>query len=127
MQGVPPNYIKVNNMKKLILVTALGVSFSSFAAPTFDLSSDTVIYTDISVSKAEAYETGVETLQQLQQLTGIQAYQKLNLVYSHTAKNSIKIGDGRVYVDEFADADGTLKYQARVKLTYSYKESGNNR
>lgn len=114
-------------MKKLILVTALAVSFQSYAAPTFDVSSNTVIYTDIAGSKAEAYETGMETLQQLKQLTSNQAYRKLNLVYDNTASISVKIDDGRVFVDEFADADGLIKYQARVKITYSYNEPGNNR
>lgn len=114
-------------MKKLILVIALAVSFQSFAAPRFDVSSNTVVYTDITASKAEAYETGIETLQQLKQMTSNQAYRKLNLVHDNTARISVKIDDGRVFVDEFADADGLIKYQTRVKITYSYNESGNNR
>ena len=44
-----------------------------------------------------------------------------------TVRSSIRINDGRVYVDEFADATGSLKYQAKVKLNYSYKEAGSNR
>lgn len=114
-------------MKKLILVTALAVSFQSLAASTFEVSSNTVVYTEIAASRAEAYEAGGVTLHQLKKLTGDQAYKKLNLTNLSAVRSSIKIGNGRVLVDEFADSDGSLKYRAKVKLTYSYNESGNNR
>jgi hypothetical protein len=114
-------------MKKLLLVTVLAASFQSFAASAFEVSSNTVVYTEEVTSRADAYETGIDTLQQFKQLTGNQAYQKLNLVNDNTSRSSVKINDGRVFVDEFADSDGVIKYQAKVKLTYSYKESGNNK
>ncbi|KXO14366.1 hypothetical protein AKG98_446 [Moritella sp. JT01] len=114
-------------MKTLILVTALTLSFQSLASPVREISSNTEIYIGITESRAEAYEQGVNTLQQLKLLTGNQAYKKLNLVNVSTVRNSVRVNDGRVYVDEFADADGSLKYQAKVKLSYSYKESGSNR
>jgi len=114
-------------MNKLILVTALTLSLQSLAVSATQISGNTAIYTAVTASRAEAYEAGVNTLQQLKLLTGNQAYQKLNLVNNSTIKNSIRVNDGRVYVDEFADADGALKYQAKVKLSYSYKEAGSNR
>lgn len=114
-------------MKKLILMTALTLSLQSFAASATQISANTEIYTGVTESRAEAYETGVNTLQQLKLLTGNQAYKKLNIVNTSTVRSSIRINDGRVYVDEFADANGSLKYQAKVKLNYSYKEAGSNR
>ena len=114
-------------MKKLILVTALTLSFQSLASPLIEISRNTEIYIGVTESRAEAYEKGVNTLQQLKLLTGNQAYKKLNIVDSSTVRSSVRVNDGRVYVDEFADADVALKYQTKVKLSYSYKESGSNR
>jgi len=109
-------------MNKLILVAALAVSFPAVAAFTHTMSSNTVVYTAVTENKAEAFETGIAALQELKQLTGQRVYQKLNVFDDQMIIRTLKVDRGRVFVDEFADVNGKIKYQAKLKLIYSYQE-----
>ncbi len=111
-------------MNKIILVTALAISFPSLAGPILSLTGNTEVYTQVTASKAEAYKAGIETLQELKSLTGKDAYNQLNLLNSSMIRGSIIVNDGKVFVDEFADSDGTINYQGKLKITYSYQKAG---
>ncbi len=113
-------------MKKLIPIFLAIVSFHSLAA-SFEQTRITEVYTPIVSSRAEAYEIGVQDLQALKNLSGYQAYRKLGLFSTSVLQRTIEIEDGYIVVDEFAEADGSLKYQAKVRVKYSFQESGSNR
>jgi hypothetical protein len=109
-------------MKKLFLATVLIISFPVLAVPSYEVTGNTEVYTEVATSKSAAYEKGIATLRMLKRLTGNQAYQKLNLFNDRMIRRSIQVDDGSVYVDEFSNLDGSLKYQAKLKIRYSYKE-----
>lgn len=113
-------------MNKLILVAVLAVSFPAVAAYTHEISNNTVVYTAVTENKAEAFETGIAALQELRQLRGHRAYQKLNIFDDKMVIHSLRVERGRVFVDEFADANGMIKYQAKLKVMYSYQEAGSD-
>jgi hypothetical protein len=82
-----------------------------------------MIQTTPAQSKQEAYQRGLNKLQQLSASSPVELKQALRIVGQDVASRSLHLNnDGYVTVNEYMDADGQIYYKGQVNVSYHYAE-----
>lgn len=76
-------------------------------------------------SKEAAYTSGQELAMELDGINQARLAQKLTISDNQLKYGSVKIDNWNVTVDEFANANGEVMYQASLNTRYSYRVKDN--
>ncbi|MDD9194428.1 DUF3316 domain-containing protein [Aliivibrio sp. S3MY1] len=76
--------------------------------------------------KDEAYNYGINKMQELQSMSSFQLSKKIKKnILSTPGLNSLKLTNSYVTVDEFIDSTGMLRYKPNVNISYKFKYRDN--
>ncbi|MFA0088524.1 hypothetical protein BCU70_16920 [Vibrio sp. 10N.286.49.C2] len=109
-------------MKKLTLITASLLLSSAAMATTTSLVGDIDLHSDGFSSKQQAYDAGFQIVEDLKAMPSTDLVYKLRVHEGDLLRNSVKVDDAQITVQEFAENRGEIKYRAVVDVEYSYKE-----
>ncbi|CAV27334.1 DUF3316 domain-containing protein [Vibrio atlanticus] len=107
-------------MKKLIiLASTLVLSTTAFAATRTTIQ-ETTLKSDAFVTEAEAYDAGINLMDELSAKTPFELSRELPQFRSTTKYNSFKVDDANMEVKKITNMNGDIHYQANVKVDYRY-------
>ncbi|OAN11273.1 hypothetical protein A3K86_20165 [Photobacterium jeanii] len=106
--------------KSLIILPLLLVSGASFAFSWDSKQENINLTAGVSDSREGAYQLGRDFASNIQQSSPKKLKRTLGIYEYGLKTNSIQIDNSHIEVDEFATAQGNVKYRAIVNLGYSY-------